>query len=145
MNQDQFQDIESELNQIAKYDQGATAPDFEARMFEHVMREVRRANAPSVIGRIIPFIMRQAPVRLAAAIAILGAIGAAFLANEARNANKNAESVATMMSDMEVMLAIAAELDDGRSDELAMLHSETTMLGEKVRGSISDLIDEGAM
>ncbi|MFN9993043.1 MAG: hypothetical protein ACK54H_06840, partial [Phycisphaerales bacterium] len=100
MNQDQFQDIESELNQIAKYDQGATAPDFEARMFEHVMREVRRANTPSVIGRIIPFISRQAPVRLAAAIAILGAIGAAFLANEARNANKNAESVATMMSDM---------------------------------------------
>ncbi|MFN9993981.1 MAG: hypothetical protein ACK54H_11600 [Phycisphaerales bacterium] len=145
MNQDQFQDIESELNQIAMNDRGATSSDFESRLLQRVMHDVHRATAQSVIVRVKPSIMRQAPVRLAAAIAILGAIGAAFLANEARNANKNAESVATMMSDMEMMLAIAAELDDGSSDELAMLHSETKMLGEKVRGGIADLIDEGAM
>ena len=145
MNQSQFQDIESELNLIAATDRSRASANFESRILESVMSEVRCVSTEPVIATIRPSAMQRAPVRIAAAIAIVGGIAAAFLANEGRNTRVNEESVALMMSDVETILAIAAELDDGSSDELAILHSETTMLRERVRGGISDLIDEGAM
>lgn len=145
MNRHEIHDIERALNELSTHDRHRASQDFEDRMLNSALRDSTRIGGPNVIAR-IGFASRiRTPMRIAASIAIIGAIAAALIADRTRIERHHAESVASMMSDVEIMLAIAAELEEGSSEELAMLNSKAATLDEQVRGGLADLIDEGAM
>lgn len=144
--------LERMLDALA--DQESASPGLEDRV-ERATLPVLLASRTSIgDGDTIPFPSRGAStrgLRLAAAVAIVASVGAAYLAlrpthhasSEPILAQSDPAS-ASIESEAELANAILTALDDGTSEQIDLLYSDTARLHDSMGQGWSSFLDGGA-
>lgn len=149
MNQDQtpveLRGAESAVESLARAERESAPVTLEARLFMATRGLLPSGAArPEVVVRRHPALWTR--FRVAASVAVLGTVVAAWLSQQGRPA-VSARDWALSESDAEFMLALRSDGVDVTStrERLDSLFLDTNSVAESVHGSIGLPLDEGAL
>lgn len=139
--------IESALDQLGQAERSSAPPTLESRLLastQALLAKSGAVEAPPVIARVSSF---SWSLRIAAAIAVLACVGAAWLAvRSPAPAVATTSTVAALEEDIDAIITTASFADAGFADELDKLDADTLNFGQSSSGQDwLDLIEETSL
>jgi hypothetical protein len=134
---------EAALEALARAEQNAAPATLEARVFmatRGLLPVAAPADAPAVVVRRTSFLSR---VRIAASVAIVGGLGALWLAQGVGPADKS--DLASLEADVDFVLAMKADGMSTTRESIDALYLDADNLGDSLKRHDGAIIDEGSM